>query len=323
MKSLVTGGAGFIGSNLVDKLVKLGHKVVVIDNEYSDVHEQFYYNDKAEYHNLDIRDQATRNLYDDVDYVFHLAAEARIQPAVLNPIEAVSINSVGTCTVLQFAREAKVKRVIYSSTSSGYGLNEPPNVEAQPDDCLNPYSVSKVNGEKLCSMYTNLFGVKTIILRYFNVYGNRHPLKGQYAPVIGIFLRQLRDEEPLTIVGDGEQRRDFTNVLDVVDANILAATKQLDDDAFGQVYNVGTGINHSINEIASMISDNTEYIPPRLGEARITLAHNSRIKGTLGWEPKIKLEDWIEGALPKDETKEPKNPIRESFSKFTNWLYGP
>ena len=322
MKSLVTGGAGFIGSNLVDKLVKLGHKVVVIDNEYSDVHEQFYYNDKAEYHNLDIRDQATRNLYDDVDYVFHLAAEARIQPAVLNPIEAVSINSVGTCTVLQFAREAKVKRVIYSSTSSGYGLNPAPNVEAQPDDCLNPYSVSKVNGEKLCSMYTNLFGVKTIILRYFNVYGNRHPLKGQYAPVIGIFLRQLRDEEPLTIVGDGEQRRDFTNVLDVVDANILAATKQLDDDAFGQVYNVGTGINHSINEIASMISDNTEYIPPRLGEARITLAHNSRIKGTLGWEPKIKLEDWIESALPKDETEEPKNPIRESFSKFTNWLYG-
>ena len=322
MKSLVTGGAGFIGSNLVDKLVKLGHKVVVIDNEYSDVHEQFYYNDKAEYHNLDIRDQATRNLYDDVDYVFHLAAEARIQPAVLNPIEAVSINSVGTCTVLQFAREAKVKRVIYSSTSSGYGLNPAPNVEAQPDDCLNPYSVSKVNGEKLCSMYTNLFGVKTIILRYFNVYGNRHPLKGQYAPVIGIFLRQLRDEEPLTIVGDGEQRRDFTNVLDVVDANILAATKQLDDDAFGQVYNVGTGINHSINEIASMISDNTEYIPPRLGEARITLAHNSRIKGTLGWEPKIKLEDWIESALPKDETEEPKNPIRESFNKFTNWLYG-
>ena len=322
MKSLVTGGAGFIGSNLVDKLVKLGHKVVVIDNEYSDVHEQFYYNDKAEYHNLDIRDEATRNLYDDVDYVFHLAAEARIQPAVLNPIEAVSINSVGTCTVLQFAREAKVKRVIYSSTSSGYGLNPAPNVEAQPDDCLNPYSVSKVNGEKLCSMYTNLFGVKTIILRYFNVYGNRHPLKGQYAPVIGIFLRQLRDEEPLTIVGDGEQRRDFTNVLDVVDANILAATKQLDDDAFGQVYNVGTGINHSINEIASMISDNTEYIPPRLGEARITLAHNSRIKGTLGWEPKIKLEDWIESALPKDETEEPKNPIRESFSKFTNWLYG-
>ena len=320
MKSLVTGGAGFIGSNLVDELIKLGHKVVVIDNEYSDVHEQFYYNDKAEYHNYDIRDEATRNLYDGVDYVFHLAAEARIQPAVLNPIEAVSINSVGTCTVLQFAREAKVKRVIYSSTSSGYGLNPAPNVEAQPDDCLNPYSVSKVNGEKLCTMYTNLFGLKTIILRYFNVYGNRHPLKGQYAPVIGIFLRQLRDEEPLTIVGDGEQRRDFTNVLDVVQANILAATKELDDNSFGQVYNVGTGINHSINEIAEMISDNIEYIPPRLGEARITLAHISRIKGALGWEPKIKLEDWIESVLPKEEVEETQNPIMKSLGKIRGWF---
>ena len=256
-KSLVTGGAGFIGSNLVDQLLKIGHQVVVIDNEHSDAHEQFYYNDNAEYHNYDIRDAATRSLYDDVDYVFHIAAEARIQPSVENPIEAVSINSVGTCTVLQYAREAGVKRVVYSSTSSGYGMNEPPNVEVQPDDCLNPYSVSKVNGEKLCTMYTNLFGLETIIFRYFNVYGNRQPLKGQYAPVIGIFLRQLDREEQLTIVGDGEQRRDFVNVLDVVNANILAATKKLDKDAFGQVYNVGTGKNYSVNEIASFISDNT------------------------------------------------------------------
>ena len=293
MKSLVTGGAGFIGSNLVDKLVKLGHKVIVIDNEYSDVHEQFYYNEKAEYHKLDIRDEATRNLYDDVDYVFHLAAEARIQPAVLNPIEAVSINSVGTCTVLQFAREAGVKRVIYSSTSSGYGLNEAPNVECQPDDCLNPYSVSKVNGEKLCSMYTNLFGVKTIILRYFNVYGNRHPLKGQYAPVIGIFLRQLRDEEPLTIVGDGEQRRDFTHVSDVVQANILAATKDVSDECYGELYNIGNGVNYSINEIADAISDDQVNIPPRIGEARTTLASNKKLKETFGWDPKVNLMDWI------------------------------
>ena len=151
-KSLVTGGAGFIGSNLVDQLIEIGHKVIVIDNEYSDAHEQFYYNDKAEYHNFDIRDAATRSLYDDVDYVFHIAAEARIGPSIENPIEAVSINSVGTCTVLQYAREAGVKRVVYSSTSSAYGLQEPPHVEALPDDCLNPYSVSKVNGEKLCKM---------------------------------------------------------------------------------------------------------------------------------------------------------------------------
>ena len=321
-KSLVTGGAGFIGSNLVDQLIEIGHKVIVIDNEYSDAHEQFYYNDKAEYHNYDIRDAATRSLYDDVDYVFHIAAEARIQPAVENPIEAVSINSVGTCTVLQYAREAKVKRVIYSSTSSGYGLNESPNVEAQPDDCLNPYSVSKVNGEKLCKMYTDLFGLETIIFRYFNVYGNRQPIKGQYAPVIGIFLRQLENDQELTIVGDGEQRRDFVNVKDVVQANILAATKKLDKDAIGQVYNVGSGINYSVNEIASMISDFSINIDARPGEAKETLAHISRINGTLGWEPTIKVEDWISEQLKPETPPVNDNPIRKSFDKIKNWLYG-
>ena len=321
-KSLVTGGAGFIGSNLVDQLIEIGHKVIVIDNEYSDAHEQFYYNDKAEYHNFDIRDAATRSLYDDVDYVFHIAAEARIGPSIENPIEAVSINSVGTCTVLQYAREAGVKRVVYSSTSSAYGLQEPPHVEALPDDCLNPYSVSKVNGEKLCTMYTNLFGLETIIFRYFNVYGNRQPLKGQYAPVIGIFLRQLDREEQLTIVGDGEQRRDFVNVLDVVNANILAATKKLDKDAFGQVYNVGTGKNYSVNEIASFISDNTINIDARPGEANITLAHISRIQGTLGWEPTIKVEDWIKEVLTPEILLVNENPVKKTLDKFKNWLYG-
>ena len=295
MKSLVTGGAGFIGSNLVDHLIELGHEVIVIDNEYSDVHEHFYYNEKAKNYKLDIRDyENTRPLYTDVDYVFHFAAEARIQPAIQNPIEAVSINSVGTCTVLQCAREAGVKRVMYSSTSSGYGLaNDIPNVETQPDDCLNPYSVSKVNGEKLCSMYTELFNLPTIIFRYFNVYGERQPLKGQYAPVIGIFLRQRRDGEPLTIVGDGEQRRDFTHVVDVVQANIRAAVTDLHEDAFGQVYNVGCGKNYSVNEIASMISDNTVNIPPRIGESRVTLADNSKIVSTLGWQPTVDLEEWV------------------------------
>jgi UDP-glucose 4-epimerase len=239
MKSLVTGGAGFIGSNLVDRLLEIGHEVVVIDNEYSDVHEQFYWNDKAQNYKYDIRDyEKTRPLYEDIDYVFHIAAEARIQPAILNPIDAVSINSVGTVTVLQCAREAGVKRVMYSSTSSGYGMNESPNVETQPDDCLNPYSVSKVNGEKLCKMYTSLYGLQTICFRYFNVYGERQPLRGQYAPVIGIFLRQRAAGEPLTIVGDGEQRRDFTHVSDVVNANILAAITEVDSCMFGQVFNV-------------------------------------------------------------------------------------
>jgi len=297
MKSLVTGGAGFIGSNLVDRLLLLGHEVVVIDNEYSDAHDQFYWNEseKVSNYQYDIRDyENTRPLYDGVDYVFHIAAEARIQPAIKNPIEAVSINSVGTCTVLQCAREAGVKRVMYSSTSSAYGLkNELPNVETQPDDCLNPYSVSKVNGEKLCSMYTKLFGLKTIIFRYFNVYGNRHPLRGQYAPVVGIFLRQKSNGEDLTIVGDGEQRRDFTNVLDVVDANVKAATIDVDEEYYGQVYNVGTGTNHSINEVANLISDRQVHIPERIGESRVTLANNAKIKEVFGWDPKIKLEDWI------------------------------
>jgi len=294
MKSLVTGGAGFIGSNLVDRLLDLGHEVVVIDNEYSDVHEQFYWNDKAQNYKYDIRNyENTRPLYDGVDYVFHIAAEARIQPAIENPIEAVSINSVGTVTVLQCAREAGVKRVMYSSTSSAYGMNPHPNVETQPDDCLNPYSVSKVNGEKLCKMYTDLFNLPTICFRYFNVYGERQPLRGQYAPVIGIFLRQRTSGEPLTIVGDGEQRRDFTHVSDVVNANILAATKEVDSKFFGQVFNVGTGRNHSVNEIAEQISDNTINIPPRLGESRVTLANNQKLRDTFGWDPTVKLEEWI------------------------------
>jgi UDP-glucose 4-epimerase len=296
MKSLVTGGAGFIGSNLVDRLLELGHEVVVIDNEYSDAHDQFYWNDNAQNYKYDIRDyKNTRQLYDGVDYVFHIAAEARIQPAILNPIEAVSINSVGTCTVLQCAREAGVKRVIYSSTSSAYGMNQSPNVETQIDDCLNPYSVSKVNGEKLCKMYTSLYGLPTILFRYFNVYGERQPLKGQYAPVVGIFLRQKEVGEPLTIVGDGNQRRDFTHVRDVVQANILAAIKEVDSDAFGQVYNVGTGNNYSVNQIARMISDNTINIAPRPGESRVTLANNQKLRRTFGWEPTMKLEDWING----------------------------
>ena len=299
MKALVTGGAGFIGSNLVDKLLEEGYEVIVIDNEYSDAHDQFYWNDKAENYKYDIRDyENTRPLYDGVDYVFHIAAEARIQPAIENPIQAVSINSVGTCTVLQCAREAEVKRVMYSSTSSAYGLkNELPNIESQPDDCLNPYSISKTNGEKLCSMYTNLYGLETVIFRYFNVYGERQPLKGQYAPVVGIFLRQRAAGEPLTIVGDGEQRRDFTHIIDVVNANILAATSNGPKSFYGTVYNVGSGKNYSVNELAAMISDETVNIPPRPAESRFTLANNSKLSSTFGWKPTVKLENWVKEQL--------------------------
>lgn len=297
MKALVTGGAGFIGSNLVDRLVNSGYEVTVIDDESSDANEQFYWRSNTNNHKLNICDyQSTRKLYDDVDYVFHFAAEARIQPSILNPVKAATTNFVGTCTVLQCAREAGVKRVMYSSTSSAYGLkNEPPLKETMPNDCLNPYSVSKVGGEQLCKMYWDLFGLQTVIFRYFNVYGERQPIKGQYAPVIGIFLRQKAAGEPMTIVGDGEQRRDFTHVSDVVSANMLAAEFfPIEKNwQWGQIYNVGTGINNSVNEIANMIKGKTTNISARSGEARVTLADIEKIKNHFGWNPKVCLQDWI------------------------------
>ena len=297
MKCLVTGGAGFIGSHIVDSLLAKGHEVVVIDNESSEVHDHFYFNDKATYHKLDIADyQATRSVYDGVDYVFHCAAESRIQPAILNPLLAIRTNTLGTGTVLQCSREAGVKKVMYSSTSSGYGLvNEPPLEETMPDDCLNPYSVSKVSGEKLCKMYNDLFGVKTIIFRYFNVYGHREPLKGPYAPVVGLFLRQHRAGQPLTIVPDGTQRRDFTHVEDVVQANLLAM--EVDHEHYGEVFNVGTGTNHSVLELAAMISDNTVEVEPRIGEAYITLAINQKIRDVLGWAPTKHIGDYVKEEL--------------------------
>jgi UDP-glucose 4-epimerase len=293
MKCLVTGGAGFIGSHIVDKLIEKGHEVVVIDNESSEVHDHFYFNDKATYHKLDIADyQATRSVYDGVDYVFHCAAESRIQPAILNPLLAIRTNTLGTGTVLQCSREAGVKKIMYSSTSSGYGLvNEPPLEETMPDDCLNPYSVSKVSGEKLCKMYNDLFGVKTVIFRYFNVYGHREPLKGPYAPVVGLFLRQYRAGQPLTIVPDGTQRRDFTHVEDVVQANLLAM--EVDHEHYGEVFNVGTGTNHSVLELAAMISNKTVEVEPRIGEAYITLANNQKIRDVLGWAPTKHIGDYV------------------------------
>ena len=295
--SIVTGGAGFIGSHIVEKLKRLDHMVVVIDNEYSD-NDNFTWRKDTLNVNIDITDyKALKKACTGADYIFHLAAEARIGPAIENPVNAVNINTIGTCNVLQCAREVGAKKVLYSSTSSGYGLNEAPNVETQPDDCLNPYSVSKIAGEKLCKMYTDLYGLNTIIFRYFNVFGERAPRKGQYAPVTGIFLRQKAAGEPLTIVGDGEQRRDYIYVKDVANANVMAAISNPDDDAYGQVYNVGSGKNYSVNEIASFISDDTINIPPRIGEARNSLANIDKIQKTFAWKPEVDVEQWIKTQL--------------------------
>lgn len=299
MRSLVTGGAGFIGSHIVDKLLALGHEVVVIDNESSKCHHQFYYNNQATYHKLSITDfESTKDLYVGVDYVFHCAAEARIQNALTIPLGTVNTNVVGTATVLECAKAAGVKKIMYSSTSSSYGLkNTPPLEETMEEDCLNIYSLSKVAGENLCKLYAKMFGMKIVSFRYFNVYGPREPVKGPYALVVGKFLKQYLAGESLTIVPDGTQRRDFTHVDDVVNANILAMI--VDHNHYGEIFNVGTGVNHSVLELAAMISDNTTMIKPRVGEAYITLADNTKIKKVLGWEPTKNIKDYIKDELSK------------------------
>jgi UDP-glucose 4-epimerase len=293
-KYLVTGGAGFIGSHLVDHLINNGHQVTVIDNESANSNEKFYWNEKASNHIIDICEyDDMAPLFSGIDFVFHLAAEARIQPSINNPLLSIKTNTIGTANVLQAARESRVKRIVYSSTSSAYGKNLPPNFENQEDDCLTPYSVSKVAGEKLCKMYYELFGLETVILRYFNVYGDRQPLQGEYAPVIGIFQRQKNEGSPLTIVGDGEQRRDFTHVSDVVKANILASHKELPKDVLGTVFNIGSSKNYSINEIAAAYSHPAINIEARPGEARTTLANTKKAQTHLDWHPSMSLLDYI------------------------------
>ena len=290
--SLVTGGAGFIGSNLVDYLLERGHNVVCVDNESAD-NDKFHWNEDAWNVNVDITDyKALKNAFSNVDYCFHLAAEARLQPAINNPIDAVYRNCVGTTTVLQCAREAGVKRFVYSSTSSAYGNNPYPNVETQPDDCLNPYSASKAAGEKFCKMYYSLYGLETVVLRYFNVFGERCPTRGQYAPVIGIFDRQKESGEPLTIVGDGSQKRDFIYVKDIARANYLASIMPLKDN-IGEVFNVGSGKNYSVQQIADSISDNQTYIAERSGEMDTTLADITKIGEIIGWKPEVDVLEWI------------------------------
>lgn len=293
MRYLVTGGAGFIGSNLVDRLIADGHDVTVIDNESADSNEQFYWNKQARNYKYDVRDYTmVRKLYEGQDAVFHLAADARIQPSIEDPLKAIENNTIGTATALECARVCRVKRFVYSSTSAAYGIkNTPPLSESMPTDCLNAYSVSKVAGEEICRMYAKLYGMETVSFRYFNVYGERQPLRGQYAPVIGIFLRQRAAGEPMTIVGDGEQRRDFTYVGDVVRANILAA--QARDIRWGEVINIGTGRNYSVNEIAGFIGEKTINIPPRTAESRISLADPSSANTYLGWSAQVRIEDWI------------------------------
>lgn len=293
---LVTGGAGFIGSHLVDNLISLGFPVRVIDNESATENEMFYWNPKADNYKLDVSDyKATRKLYDGIDIVYHFAAVSRIQPAVKDPDATMVANVLGTRTALICASEAGVKRFVFSSSSSIYGNNSTPNTESQNPDCLTVYSSSKLLGENMCKMFNGVSNMETISLRFFNVYGERQPLKGKYATVIGLFLKQNKDSYPLTIVGDGDQTRSFTHVSDVVDACYRAGFAIPWDGAFGDTYNVGFEKSYSINDVAKMISNNTINVSERTGEARHTLSDSSKFKDVFGWSPSVSLDDWISG----------------------------
>lgn len=301
-KCLVTGGAGFIGGHLVDLLLSKGYEVVVVDDESSIANKNFYWRDDVNVsnHKVDICDyEKLEPLFKGVDWVFHLAARSRIQICVQNPADAVKNNSLGTCNVLQAARLNNCKKVMFAGTSSCYGLANPiPLKEDMPNDCLNPYSVSKANCEELCKMYTKLFGLETVLFRFFNVYGERQPIAGDYAPVVGLFFRQVENGEEMTVVGDGLQTRDYTHVTDIVSALVLAG-ESTNPDIVGELFNLGTGTNHSVMDIVNLIGQKHVHIDARPGEARETLADNTKAKTLLNWNPSIKFEDWVNQNKPE------------------------
>jgi len=293
MKYIVTGGAGFIGSNLVDKLISLGHEVHVIDNFSTGKKENC--NPKASYHNYNIADVNNIDNYAkimiDTDCIFHCAALARVQPSIDNPIEYEINNTIGIINMLKSSCDAKVRRFVYSASSSAYGPTEKlPSLEEDLPNPISPYASQKYYGEICCKMFSQVYGLETVSLRYFNVYGEKQNLGGAYATVIGIFIKQCLDGVPMTINGDGNQRRDFCYVGDVVKANILASKS--DKVGFGEVINIGSGKNISINKVAKLIGDNIVY-RDSVDEPFANLANTSEAKRLLNWEPEVELRDWI------------------------------
>lgn len=291
--SLVTGGAGFIGSHIVDKLLSLGHKVIVIDNESSEGHDIYHWNKSAQNHKVDIRNyEEILPLFRGVDYVFHLAAKASVQMSVDDPLPTISTQVIGTANVLEASRQSGVEKFVYSSTSACYGNeNAIPNVETMREDPLNAYAIGKLSGEQLVRSYYHLYGMKTVSFRYTNIYGERARHVGTYAPAVSKFLKMRDEGKPLTIFGDGFQRRDFLHVSDVAAANALMISSELDQ--WGETFNLGYGENWSIQELADIISENQNHLPQREGEMRETLADISKIKSQCTWEPKVNIVEWI------------------------------
>ena len=282
-KCLVTGGAGFIGSHVTDLLIEQGYDVTVIDNLSTGSKDNL--NPKAKFHLGDITNRRMWRVLPKFRYVFHLAALARIQPSIKDPVPPHDTNITGSLNVLEYCRREKAK-IIYSGSSSIYEGNDLPTDENASVHPKSPYTLQKYVSEQYIKLYHELYGLDYAILRYFNVFGERQLLDGAYATVLGIFLNQKAKGLPLTITNDGEQRRDMTYVKDVAMANVMAMTWQ-------GTYNIGTGENYSVNEIADMVGGKKKYIGNRQGEVRETLCDNERAIWS-GWSPTLSVEEWLD-----------------------------
>lgn len=295
---LVTGGAGFIGSHVCEALLGRGYRVRVLDNLSLGRREWVPSDANLEFIRGDICDvEACRAACGGVEGVFHLAAMSKVAPSVGDPSMVqycTEQNVLGTLNVLDAARAAGVKKVVYSASSTYYGNRPPPHREDMPPDCLNPYALTKYAGEQYCELFDKMYDLPAVSLRYFQVCGPRQPTDGPYAVVAGIFIEQKRRGVPLTIHGDGSQRRDFVHVRDVAEANVRA----YESGARRMVINVGTGVSHSIKELADMISDDqVSGLPRRGGDSDATLADTSRCEEMLGWRPSIKFGDMVDEML--------------------------
>lgn len=299
-KMVVVGGAGFIGSNLAESLVRLGHDVHVIDNLVGGKRENV--DNSATFHEVDICNyEAIAPILSGADTVFHLAALPRVQYSIEHPIETNEVNIGGTLKVLTAAKEGGVRRVVYSASSSAYGDCETmPLTETMPANPLSPYGLQKYVGEQYASLFSIVYGLETVSLRYFNAYGKNQDPEGPYALVIGKFLKQKAEGLPLTITGTGEQTRDFTSVKDVVRANILASESS--NVGKGEVINIGAGKNCSINTLAELIGGEKKYVEARL-EPMHTLADITKAKELLDWKPEVTLEEGIEELLAVQEAQ--------------------
>ncbi len=282
---VVSGGAGFIGSHLTDRLIELGHRVIVYDNLSTGKIENL--NPKAKFIKYDISE-----LYyfeDKVDYVFHLAAVPRVPYSVAHPSITHRMNVEGTYKILKVASDAKVKKFIFASSSSVYGDQELPLKETMRTYPKSPYALHKLIGEQYCKLFNELYGLPTVALRFFNVYGKRADPNSEYSLVIAKFLKYKKENRPFTIYGDGEQTRDFTYVDDVINACILAMEKLVQNE----VINICNGRAVSINKIAKIIGGEKTFLPKRKGDIEHTLGSPEKAKDLLGWKPTIDIKKGI------------------------------